>query len=337
MMTITLYLICSSPIPPQQASMVKFIGSQCGFIFRGPKLSILISIKSATDPNPSVFREQPCVKSSDIFLQEKEVKPLAKSSPDEERSHALEVGEFCRLFRNHMRDGRICLKVQDEELFQLHHTEAIDQHPIYIPWISLTTVLETRKLSSKMSLLLSYTLAQSFLKLYHSTWMTVKCTTDSIYFTEKRTTGDTVDTNKPQSYYFSEPGFAFQMDAFGSFPEYDNSLFAVHPNRHILSLGLLLVEVAMGPGGTRIKSQAQSLPANVNSDFMMGLEMLHGLERGRYLSPRLLKAIRNCFDLNAFHATQGFDESRIWLYMEVVLPLQTLVEENGWTDSMLEV
>jgi hypothetical protein len=72
--------------------------------------------------------------------------------------------------------------IEGRDLEQLEDFKALEQMLEHDSSVTLTTILESYHLTSKMKGTLAYILARSIWQFYDSAWMNTKWTSDSIYF-----------------------------------------------------------------------------------------------------------------------------------------------------------
>jgi hypothetical protein len=139
--------------------------------------------------------------------------------------------------------------IEGRDLEQLEDFKPLEQMVEHDSSVTLTTILESYHLTSKMKGTLAYILARSIWQFYNSAWMNTKWTSDSIYF--MRESYPDVDRGKGNLYawkpYFS-PRFG-EVDA--DFEEFSNIDSKFHRYPRVLALGIMLVGIGIGSPLTR--------------------------------------------------------------------------------------
>lgn len=225
---------------------------------------------------------------------------------------------------------RIWFEPDDRTSRLLEDTEPIEHH-IIGPQISLGNLLDSRKLSDRQKILISYTLAHSMWKLYGSQWLESIWTPWSIYLMNAKTTGQSLKVIEStfndlvhlgmRLTLSNEPELAKNLDD----SETSISSRFPHGDPTLIALGILLVQVAAN----------ETLPESLGDDpfmrppdrveFLWARKVLYCLEVE--LPPLHLRALKACLSPDLPRSQLTTDGKRSYLYENVVLPLRNLVKQ----------
>lgn len=241
---------------------------------------------------------------------------------------------------------RIRLNVQAGHLHDTEEIDEVDQYIIHQPSIPLAEALKLRQLSTKMRIVLAYILAHSFWQFYNSDWMNTRWTSDFIHFMLEKSLDDEGDTKQPKI-KACNPCYSFRFNEFDSnFTEYCVALKIRHRYPRILALGILLVEIggeAPLPEVDTGLSQDQSLVLKINNDWATGKRVLKKRRWPNFdfpfsgpIAQTYKTIVASCFDENIFDtvAEQGIESRRTILYERIVFPLNKLLTDMGWLDTL---
>jgi hypothetical protein len=242
------------------------------------------------------------------------------------------------------------LKVLESSLLRLHEPAETDQVLISKPSVSLAQMLRHHRLSTKMKIGLAYTLARSVWQYYDSEWMGSGWTCDTIHFMLEDPSG-----SMHPCVHSSKPCFTvrFQGNTQGV-PKHCDLPGVVHKHPRVLALGMLLVDIARIPYEDRSPATAQTQQQKANTDYMRGRHFcerdqswpdLGTADAARLRLRTVYKvATQSCFDKNTFKKTPSspcprdegdeVEEHRKILYERVVFPLEEIIHEMGWADSL---
>lgn len=247
---------------------------------------------------------------------------------------------------------RRCLNVQAGQL-RLRVKESVDdvdQYILHQPSIPLAKALELRRLSTRMKIVLSYILAQSFWQFYNSDWMKTRWTSESVHFMLEKSLDDVTNTVQPKI-KACNPCYSFRFNDFDS----DFTEFCVAPNiRHryprVLALGVLLLEIggkALPPEVDAGLSQHQSFALKINNDWVFGkmvLKLPHwphfDFNPNGDIAKTYKTVVANCFDEDIFKTDAGqgseqeIEDRRTIFYERIVYPLNKLLRDMKWLDNL---
>ncbi|KAF2227800.1 peptidase S8/S53 domain-containing protein [Elsinoe ampelina] len=229
------------------------------------------------------------------------------------------------------------------EGYALHPTDGVPLHQI----------LNDYDMSTKMRLVLAYSLAASFWQYYASSWMTTWWSCDSILFFKHVATG-IVSGESDYTLYAHSPYFKADFTEHDIVPEhYDGQVFHRFP--YILALGKLLVDL----GHQRILVPSDSPPGIsfdklINGDAARCRQVLCNdmawphfpvVNKSSILRSKYRAIVKRCFDpcspllqdSKADHRDAEPRCKRSALYDEIVQPLWQLLKVSGWAHDVPEL
>lgn len=159
--------------------------------------------------------------------------------PETDGDQCLTTHDFFQLLRRQHGHVKLCLLVKAQRLINLEEPEAPDQELARGLSIPLAEVLTSYTLSSKMRLVLGYTLARSTWQYYLSPWTEAIWSTQTIHFMPEMT-GDADEVPS----ITCRPCFSVRFGASSkAIAECYDSPNISHKYPRILSLGTLLVKL----------------------------------------------------------------------------------------------
>lgn len=260
-----------------------------------------------------------------------------------ERSKVISPGSLCGLVTAKL-GSRICCRVQDPELHQLHDGSPIVQQVDPGPSISLRGILQTHRLSNRMKLVLAYIISRSFWQYYDSPWMGTKWTSDSIHFLREPVVDDDVPDVERGGLYASSPYFVveFSGEENDEFVEYCDSFSVIYRYPRLLALCILLLEI--GRGESLSLEDHGSTEANLNATWTLAKRLADKNKAwGDFDYPDYRKAVLNCLSRKLFEESSTTDQTRpemdiftrkAVVYKTVVQPLEKLLKLLGFSDKM---
>jgi hypothetical protein len=247
-----------------------------------------------------------------------------------ERFRVIEEGGLCDIVSAQL-GSRICFKVHDSVLHQLHEGFPISQHVAPHPSVSLGRVLETHRLSSKMKLVLSCIVARSFWQYYDSPWMSSPWTSDSIHFLVEAPPNEHADSTS--GIFACRPYVVVDFSTpTNPFSEYSDAYSLIYRYPRLLALCLILIEIGRG---SRLNIDAGvSLDATINRQWEVGRRVAEDPKPwGDFDYPEYRAIVRRCLQSKTFIA-QDIAERRRILYEAVIQPLEQMVKLLGYSDAM---
>ena len=222
--------------------------------------------------------------------------------------------------------------------------------------ISLSNVLKDFRLTTKMKLIIAYTLAYSIWRYYSSDWMKNRWTTESIHFMSIQS------TKEPTISLIYAHNACLAVD-FGSSEEVVSEYLdgpVSHSHPRMLTLGTLLVEIARDD--LRTPDQRQkigSLRRCITQEHVRALQVIRedlawphlgGNDQSNLTKDIYRDITTKCLDRNFFRSfpfsssttEQGFNRSddalqdnhidrrRYLIWRKVVAPLGALLNRLGW-------
>jgi hypothetical protein len=273
------------------------------------------------------------------------------SEPSGSSDDALSNNGFCVLLSRNIGPAKARLKVFDSSLLRLHEPAETDQVLISKPSVSLADILQQHRLSTKMKIGLAYTLARSVWQYYDSEWMGSGWTCDTIHFMLEDSMGLMYSC-----VHSSKPCFTVQFQSSTqNLPVCYDLPLVIHKFPRVLALGILLVDIARASyEDDRSSTTSQTQQQKANTDYMRGRYFCEkdrswpdlGTADAARLRVRTVykAATQSCFDINTFKnisSSTGLidnsaeaEEHRRILYEKVVFPLEDIIDEMGWTDSL---
>ncbi|WYZ37657.1 hypothetical protein EsH8_II_001163 [Colletotrichum jinshuiense] len=198
---------------------------------------------------------------------------------------------FCSVVKTKLH-SRLCFHIQNQELHQLCDGFEMVQNVDSGPSCSLRQVLETRRLSNRMKLVLAYIIARSFWQYYDSPWMKTQWTSDSIHFFPESMLG--AEAHSSGALYASKPYFAadFETDGDQSM-EYCSLDGVIFRYPRLLTLCVMLLEIGRGQS-LRIEDHG-STAANLNETWTLVKRFSVGTKGwGSFDYPRYQEIILDC-------------------------------------------
>ena len=275
------------------------------------------------------------------------------SEQSKSADNTLSNDDFCVLLNNSIGPAKVRLKVSESSLLRLHEPDETDQVLMSKPSVSLAQVLQQHRLSTKMKVALAYTLARSVWQYYDSEWMGSGWTCKTIHFMLEGSTD-----SKHSCVHASKPCFTvqFQSGTQGLPQRYDLPQI-IHKYPRVLALGMLLVDIARTSYDGGISKKGQTQQQRANTEYMMGRTIcekdqswpdLGTADAARqHLRTVYKTATQSCFDKNIFKEVQSAsgpkdksveaEEHRKILYERVVWPLEDIIDEMGWTQSIGQI
>ena len=273
--------------------------------------------------------------------------------PRQANSGPLLGEEFCSLLKQDIGGARIRLRLQNGSFVELCDPDVPDQRLVHEPGISLAQILQQQRLTPKMKINLAYTIARSVWQYYDSDWMGSGWTSRNIHFMLERS------KRSDHSYVNSSaPCLAAEFqNTQDTIPVYHGISHLIHRYPRVLFLGMLLIDIAHSSYEDEIMDANQTQQYKANKDYLKGLDILKndsqwpalGTDdaarsdvRGAYRA-----ATESCFDLKIFKsdttsssssiADVGVKEHREILYERVVWPLEEIIADMRWTESLSEL
>lgn len=257
-----------------------------------------------------------------------------KSNPGGQPTKIIPTGGLCSIVREKLR-SKICFTVRDSELYQLYDASPLTSE-VDGPSISLREVFETKRLSSRMKLVLAYIAARSFWQFYDSPWMETQWTSDSIHFLPETVADDDADPD----FYASRPTFAVELEDHGGrrSVEYCSSFGVIFRYPRLLDLCVILLEISRGQS-IQIE-ESESIEANLNETWTM---VKRHADRHRnwvdFDYPDYRKAVLSCLNFKPSIEDGGGMEAdvfvrREFLYKSVVSPLKKLIDALGFGEDL---
>jgi hypothetical protein len=257
---------------------------------------------------------------------------------------------FCVLLSNSIGPAKIRLKVLESSLLRLHEAAETDQFLLSKPSVSLAQILQQHHLSTKMKIGLAYTLARSVWQYYNSDWMGSGWNCDTIHFMLENS------MNPMHScFHASKPCFTVRFQSTAqSLPERYDLPMIIHKYPRMLALGILLIDLARASYEEGSPTTSQTQQQKANTDYMRGRYVcerdqswpdLGTADAARLRLRTVYKAAtQSCFDINVFKNVSSSsiptdesdeaEEHRKILYEKVVSPLEDIIDEMGWTDTL---
>ncbi|KAH8800613.1 hypothetical protein F5884DRAFT_636397, partial [Xylogone sp. PMI_703] len=265
-------------------------------------------------------------------------------SANKQQPRGIIPKNFCQLLGGSYGQARVCLKVEAGSLWQLHDAEEIDHHIVPGPSVSLAQVFRTRRLSTKMKIILAYIIARSVWQLYDSDWLKTEWTINNIHFMIEQSPEIDCEIQEGQL-YACRPCFAFQFNnrRGPELEEYCDAWSIIHRYPRILALGILLLEIGRVSSDDSMDTPSQSLQAKLNNDHTRGVTTLKrsnwpdfDFDSGGTVVKAYKDVVRSCFDTKTLRNMPKDDvqERREYLYKHVVSPLGRLVGDMGWTCAL---
>ncbi|KFY31885.1 hypothetical protein V493_00711 [Pseudogymnoascus sp. VKM F-4281 (FW-2241)] len=158
----------------------------------------------------------------------------------------LEAKGFCELLQRDLDEVRLCFRLEDEAFIELDDAVVVEPRIGSTTSISLAQVLKTERLSTKIRLMLAYSVSRSIWLYYNSDWMNKPWTSDSIHFMPEGNSNseESLCLSMPNT---SNPCFALQFDSSGdSCPETHKVRATAHKYPRVRVLGNLLLELGRG-------------------------------------------------------------------------------------------
>lgn len=264
-------------------------------------------------------------------------------------SASVARGQFCALLVEDIGPAKLCLKAQGGDLLRLHDADETDQVLVHHPSVSLAHILSSYSLTTRMKLVLAFTLAHSVWQFYDSDWMKSGWTCESVQFMVEMTASQSqgIHTGKPcLPARFHENVVAL--------PEWTNAANVIHRYPRILALGMLLLAVGRETYTPTVATNTPSLQAKLNGDLTAGKlaekykhwpYLGHADTAREQLRTIYKTATMSCFDKHIFRnctlsATvesvqdSDIDRHRAILYDRVVHPLKKVISDMGWDTSL---
>ncbi|GAM36943.1 hypothetical protein TCE0_022f06439 [Talaromyces pinophilus] len=211
--------------------------------------------------------------------------------------------DFCDLLRKDDGPVKICLQVKDRRLFDLRDPEVTDQSLARKQSIPLAQVLTSYDLSSKMKLVLGYTLARSMWQYYDSDWARASWSTQSIQFMREMHRMERLSVT-------CRPCFTVRFrDEDNVVPEYCDLRNICHKYPRILSLGTLLINIGWGDHNQAMQQDIYSPAQKINNECTLGQQVRsnpkwprigHGDKAAEELRTLYKDATMACFDSKLF-------------------------------------
>ncbi|KAF7543160.1 hypothetical protein G7Z17_g10966 [Cylindrodendrum hubeiense] len=244
--------------------------------------------------------------------------------------------EFCSLVKTKL-GSQICCHIQDSELHQLYDGFPIAQNVNPGPSFSLRKVLEIRRLSNRMKLVLAYIVARSFWRYYDSPWMDSQWTSDSIHFLPESPVED--EAHSGDALYASKPYFAVEFeDHGGQSMEYCSSFGVIFRYPRLLALCIMLLEI--GRGQSLAVEDYGSAEANLNETWTLAKRLTNKNRTwGDFDYPHYRKAILGCLNYTPSSEESGSVDTDVFarkaaIYDDVVQPLEKLLKELGFAENL---
>ncbi|KAH6888445.1 hypothetical protein B0T10DRAFT_54808 [Thelonectria olida] len=186
--------------------------------------------------------------------------------------------------------------------------------------ISLAEVIKGFRLSTRMRVLLSYTLAKATWQFYDTPWMLQGWTKDSIYFLSNRTAGIANEV------YINEPFLFTNFETSNRTPDRYRHLSS-HRFPKILAFGIMLLEIELGTHLEDHQNHTGTDPIGkptANADHIAAMEMFHKIEDSFSV---VRDVIKHCLDATIFYPfgddIQGLCDT---FYSNIVSKLRALYE-----------
>lgn len=232
--------------------------------------------------------------------------------------------------------------MHDKELRALDDCKPMEQEVEDAPSISLATILESRRLTSKMKVALAYILARSVWQFYNSDWMNTGWTGETIHFMQER--GPVARNSGGATIYASKPYLSVRFgEVDPDFEEFSTLQGKIHRYPRVLALGIMLIEIAIG---SCLRSKEKSRQSSINADWTMATAISRDDNYWREFYPMYRTAVVNCLDQKIFASAafvpgqkeqeykSGLEDRRAILYKLVVHPLELLLTNTGWLQEL---
>lgn len=260
-------------------------------------------------------------------------------------------GNFCEVLSQDIGPAKLCLQANGDDLLRLHDAVETDQVLSEHSSFSLSQLLSTSSLTTRMKLVLALTLAHSVWQFYDSDWMRSRWTCESVQFMVEMT------SSQARGLHAGKPCLSAKFhdhDDDDGIPEYIDQPNIIHRYPRILALGMLLLEIGRERYVPPTAPKTLSIPARLNRDFTAGKQAekdkdwphLGHADTAREQLRHIYKtATMSCFDREIFRNTnlpaqpqinRGSDIElhRAMLYERVVYPLKKVISDMGWDTSL---
>ncbi len=229
----------------------------------------------------------------------------------------------------------LCFKTDGKHLMALDDAEHApgERHVAAHPGLPLGEVLRDFEMRYGTRPVLAYILAKAVWQYYDSDWMNVGWANNNIYFMNEANVAE-----EPK--YYLRPYLCARLNVSGSKPpEYRPDIGMLHRYPRILSLGMMLTQIAAGrPIDTT--GDPNDWDAKTTNERLGTLKsILNGAGfEGDCQYPRYRMVVEKCLSSVLFknapfcpqNPLENLEERRLIIYDEIVDPLRRLVEGTGW-------
>ncbi|KAL6822099.1 hypothetical protein J3E69DRAFT_382661 [Trichoderma sp. SZMC 28015] len=262
-----------------------------------------------------------------------------------ERHQVILPNAFCRMIGAKL-GSRICCRIEESTLHQLHRGSPIIQHAEPGPSVSLRDILGICRLSSRMKLILAYIIAWSFWQYYDSPWMNTKWSSDTIHFLpESKTEDGNAFAAEQIVYYASKPYFVINFsEEDHCFAEYCDEFSVVYRYPRMIALAIILLEISRGQSLQVEETGSTGADLNRNWELAQRLVRRSKLWEG-FAYPQYHQVVASLLDERLFdncsidELDAAADADRIItrkaiVYNVVVAPLGDLIKSMGFSDNI---
>lgn len=207
------------------------------------------------------------------------------------------------------------------------------------PGLSLNQILSQFNMAYRLRPVLAYTLAKAVWHYYDSEWMNVGWNKENVRFMNE-------GHGEEQSYY-PRPYLCARLHVSDEIiPEYRATIGLMHRYPRILSLGIMLAEIAIGRS-IELEGDSHNWTAKQANQILTNVRTIVSASgfRDDCNFPRYKKAVEKCLDPKLFKNVpfniqkprENLEKRRLILHDEVIEPLRQLIEGTGWNAEFDEI
>lgn len=258
---------------------------------------------------------------------------------------AVKRGHFCSLITESPEQARLHLRVYDEVLQRSANFEPLQQVVAREPGITLSTILQTCRLTPRMKAILGYILAQSVWRFYDSDWLKSPWTSRTIHFMKYHTS---LGVDGEPEVFPSKPYYSIIFNEDSSNTNEAIAAFGdLHRYPRVRDIGIMLTEIGLGQILTEVQGEPDSSPTSRMNTIWIAASGHSNSARSwiNFDYPKYRTAVMNClnprlfddvpYDPNASdrQTSKNLKRRRKIFYTSVVQPLEQLVQGTGWKDT----